>query len=39
MYNIYTQTISYLGLIDQKDVFFIGLFAFMIRQGDLDPDL
>lgn len=37
--TIYTQTIAYLGLIDQKDVFFIGLFAFMIRQGHFDPNL
>jgi hypothetical protein len=37
--TIYTQTIAYLGLIDQKDVFFIDLFAFMIRRGDFDPNL
>lgn len=37
--TIYTQMIAYLGLIDQKNVFFIGLFAFMIRLWDYDPNL
>lgn len=33
------QTIAYLGLIDQKAVFFISLFTFMVRQGVLEPDV
>jgi hypothetical protein len=37
--TIYTQTIAYLGLVDQKNVFFIGLFAFMRRQGNFNPNL
>lgn len=37
--TIYTQMIAYLGLIDQKEVFFISLFAFMVRLGDFDSNL